>query len=252
MKHRVNRAICGLIITVAYLATSGVHAAERSEASEALTHNTNEFLSDPARTGTIVGSIIAGSAVANPLAPLLGSVAGFMIGKTFGLNQTESNVASRKNYARRNLTPSNGLELPVLAGLPGKTSHSTEHESEHTVILGMPVRSSRENLLEVIEPVERISASALPSLTGPPVRINSVRDTDAWYYQADGTEQSVTLERDGNSLPDFYGSASVDETVDLKKTPEFSHISAMQQLGQKCKSDSADAPISSACYYFFQ
>ena len=109
-------------------ASSILHADEQSTFSSTITGTTKEYLSDPARTGSLVGSIIAASALANPLAPVLGSVIGFVIGKSSAFSKKKRNSANENVYNNRSLMPAEGTELTSLTGLSGTSSLATVQE----------------------------------------------------------------------------------------------------------------------------
>ena len=106
--------------------SSVVHADEsKSTVANTIAGTTKEFLSDPARTGSLVGSIIAGSALANPLAPILGSVVGFVIGKSSAFSKKRGSTDRSNAYNNRSLIPDDGVEVTGLVGLSGASSLDT-------------------------------------------------------------------------------------------------------------------------------
>jgi len=117
-------------------ASSNLHASESSAVSNTIAETTKEYLSDPARTGSLVGTIIAGSAVANPLAPVLGSVVGFVIGKSSAFTQKSDSVGSQKAYSKRSLMPADGTEITSLSLQSGT---STLTSSDTSTLATVPV-----------------------------------------------------------------------------------------------------------------
>lgn len=97
---------------------------QRVSASETVSENTREFLSDRARTGSLVGTIIAGAVVPNPLAPLLGSVVGFIIGKRSSYTDEEGTSGDR-TLANRGFVPEVGESVPSIAGLANAEGSSS-------------------------------------------------------------------------------------------------------------------------------
>ena len=96
-------------------ASSNLHANESPVVSRTIAETTKDYLSDPARTGSLVGSIIAGSAVANPLAPVLGSVVGFVIGKSSAFSKKNDGSTNQNAYSKRSLMPTDGTEITSLS-----------------------------------------------------------------------------------------------------------------------------------------
>lgn len=84
--------------------------------------HTGDFLSDPGRSGTIVGSVLGGAMYAHPLAPIVGSVVGYFIGSS--TDDTEENGTPAQRYARRSIIPegSNQVASIELSGQPGETT----------------------------------------------------------------------------------------------------------------------------------
>ena len=85
---------------------------EREEPSK-----TEEFLSDNSRVGAVVGSVLLGAATANPLAPLIGNVAGFLIGAYFQSDSPDEDDAD-SGFARRSIIPSGNEQLQASASTP--------------------------------------------------------------------------------------------------------------------------------------
>ena len=121
-----HRAIVTASLVGMLYFSSALHADEpRSTVSNTIAGTTKEYLSDPARTGSLVGSIIAGSALANPLAPLLGSVVGFVIGKSSAFSSKQSGPDRSNAYSNRSLIPDDDAEVTSLVGLSGASSLDT-------------------------------------------------------------------------------------------------------------------------------
>ena len=120
-------------------------ADEHRSAGEAFQDGTEDFLSDPGRVGAIAGSIAAGAAFANPIAPLVGNVAGFVIGKSSDFSEEEDHTTG---YQRRSIVPaqSNGADGESL-GQPEVLALSTEDpEAEvHFPAQPLAVPASAEN-----------------------------------------------------------------------------------------------------------
>jgi len=114
-----------------------LHAEEQSTAPSTIAGTTKEYLSDPARTGSLVGSIIAGSAVANPLAPVLGSVVGFVIGKSSTFSKKSGNSVNQNALNSRSLMPADGTEVTSLSGLSGTSQVTTDPENSASTLVGI-------------------------------------------------------------------------------------------------------------------
>lgn len=125
-KLRHYRFIYLATIFCVVFASSGLRADERTPASKALSERTKEFLSDPARTGSLLGSILVGAAVPNPLSPLLGSLAGFFIGKSSAYSEQDNISAQRQASAKRSLIPDEGAQVARLSGLTGNQPQASE------------------------------------------------------------------------------------------------------------------------------
>lgn len=72
-----------------------------SEHQENLTEG---FLSDPARVGGLVGGVTAGALFLNPLAPILGNVIGYFVGKSSHFSEQEEGQAQQKSAIRPIIT----------------------------------------------------------------------------------------------------------------------------------------------------
>jgi|GEM_PF-5831684 len=114
------------IVAALSFATSVAYADDTAVKTSTLAETTKEFLSDPARTGSLVGSIIAGSAIANPLAPLLGSVAGFMIGKSSAFSKEDRHGLYRHSNNNRSIIPMAGVDIATVSGLSGDSTVSVQ------------------------------------------------------------------------------------------------------------------------------
>ena len=123
-------------------ASSAISADEtQSAVSNTIAEKTKEYLSDPARTGSIVGSIIAGSALANPLAPLLGSVVGFIIGKSSAFSKEQGGTQRSNAYSNRSLIPDSNAEVTNLTGLTSASSLETQPADGGTILVDMEAGS---------------------------------------------------------------------------------------------------------------
>ncbi|MDB3936408.1 hypothetical protein N9383_06810 [Granulosicoccus sp.] len=177
IKHKKIIGIASLAGTLCF--SSVLFADEpQSTVSRTIVGTTKEFLSDPARTGSIVGSIIAGSALANPLAPLLGSVVGFVIGKSSAFSNKRGGPERANAYNNRSLTLDDSSEVTSLVGLSGASNLDTlpvdgvtvfedlkaGSRTESTISLG-----SNENLVVDTDLVETPTlAAAQPELSDRP------------------------------------------------------------------------------------
>lgn len=146
-----NKAIHVVVIASILLAASSLRA-EESTVSKSFTDGTKDYLADPARTGSLVGSILAGAVIANPFAPLLGGVAGFFIGKT----SDYSGKPQQSIYANRRIIPNDAIQVTSLAGLTGKLPQKTDHT---------PIVALARETITVNQPEETQQLPAIMQLT---------------------------------------------------------------------------------------
>ena len=254
IKKNFNHSKAIYVVTiVGILSTaSGVCAEERLPASEALSERTKEFLSDPGRTGSLLGSILAGAAVANPLAPLLGSVAGFMIGKSSAFTNKDSNATRRQAYINRSLIPQDGVQVTSLAGLTGKQPQASDQaitlglsgetgtgnrseQTEQTVTLGLSGETGTGNRSEQ---AESVVITGLSGDTGTGNRLEQAEPVVIVGLpgirtgnQSEQTEHAVTLASTGKA-----GAGR----------------NLQQQLAYACSNVQLAQPLSVSCYSYSQ
>jgi len=214
------------------LAASSLRAEERLPASEIFSAETKEFLSDPARTGSLLGSILAGAAVANPLAPILGSVAGFMIGKSSAFSDKDKNATRRDAFLNRSLVPEDGLEAISLTGLTGNPSQP----AKQLVISEIHGDSREENLLELSKP-ETIGESS--------------RETGAISF-SEHSRPLVMVELPEDIVPDDPP-VDTEQLVSSGLTGHTQVRSELQrQLADQCSNVQLSQPMPTTCYYYSQ
>ncbi len=208
---------------------SGIHAQERQPAAVAFSEGTKEFLSDPARTGSLVGSILAGAAVANPLAPLLGSVAGFMIGKSSAFTNNDSNIARRNAYLNRSLISEDSPQITSLAGLTDMQPDPSD-TPEQTIILGLA------------DEIGKTGPSEQPDQL-PVVGLAMKKEKG---YQSERSEQIIIV-----GLPEETGMESQPaQTVSLGLAEETVMDSSVQRnLARSCSNVQFTQPMPLSCYY---
>lgn len=221
LNHRKGIYVVSIISIL--LATSGLRAEERQPVSKTLSETTKEFLSDRARTGSLLGSIIVGAAVPNPLSPLLGSLAGFIIGKRSAYTSKDSNAAQRQAYNNRSLIPLDDSQVTSLAGLTGDQPQA----SEQTVLLGLSEEIGAGYQAEQNEQIVIVGSAPIVSA------IRSLSGETGTGYLSQPTEKIVTV---GNtpivspikSLPmetgTSYQSQQTEEIVIVRNTPIVSPI----------------------------
>ncbi|WP_088920775.1 hypothetical protein [Granulosicoccus antarcticus] len=238
--------------------TSSLHAQERTPFAEALTETTKEFLSDRGRTGSLIGSIIAGAAVANPLAPLLGSVAGFMIGKSSAFSDKDNNASRRQAYNNRSLIPDGGgVQVTGLTGLTGNQSQA----SEQSILMAVPVDTGMEDPSE--QPV--VLGAANEAVFGnQPEQIEQTTLLDSTGQSRMGSqsgsrqiEQTVALGFPGETGAQNQFEDEVEEPIDQTVAmglPENiqARINLQKQLAYACSNVEVSQPLSSNCYYYSQ
>lgn len=76
-------ALCALLITsgVEAVRAEGVEGGDVPSFTDSTSEYVREYLSDPRRAGSLVGSILGGALTAHPAGPMLGGVIGFLVGK---------------------------------------------------------------------------------------------------------------------------------------------------------------------------
>ena len=247
------RGICVATVVGALIMSTNLHAEENLSASETLSERTKEFLSDPSRTGSLVGSILAGAAVANPLAPLLGSVAGFMIGKSSAFTQKEDAEDRRLAHYNRSLMPDDGTQITSLSGLSNEPSQGSapavitgmfgdaaaqghSDQSEPLVIVKLPGEDDSENA-----PAQRDHA-AIRALTED----RGTQDLPEQIQQA--IIMGLPRQTGMNKLP-----VQTDPTVTQGLTEDIqARIKLQKQLAFACSNVEMTRPLSSNCYYYSQ
>ena len=127
-KINLARKFCWCLLVPGLLAAVLIPRAALSDEAEQskLITETEDFLSDRGRVGSLVGGILAGAALANPLAPLVGTVAGFFVGKhsDFTRGDDETAVAARNRYANRSIVPADNQNAGVLTMSSGGSDGS--------------------------------------------------------------------------------------------------------------------------------
>ncbi len=253
-KIRFNHHKTIYVVTVISIlfTTSGLRAEEKLSASETLTESTKEFLSDRGRTGSLLGSIIAGAAVANPLAPLLGSVAGFMIGKSSAFSNKDSNATRRQAYINRSLIPEDGVQLTGLTGLTGKPVQA----SEQTVITGLSEEIGTTNRSEQTEPAVIVGL--------PGIRTGNQSERPEQIVVV-GLPEETEIENQSEQIKQLFNvrlprqtetgdqSEQTNQTVALELAENIdARINLQKQLAYACSNVQLTQPMTSSCYYYSQ
>jgi hypothetical protein len=175
-----------LVTIISILLTASGLRAQESSASETFSDSTKDFLFNPAQAGSLLGTIFAGAAIANPLAPLLGSVAGFFIGKSTDYTDRQSN-GQQYAYINRSLIPKDSIQVASLSGLTGKQPQGPEQ----TVIRGLPLETSTRSKLVEIEP------TVVPGLAREIAKVNQLAEIEqsANTNLTRGTEMGSTIQQ---------------------------------------------------------
>jgi hypothetical protein len=122
-----------LPITLMVVIAVAVFPSGQALASDVEAPDTESFLSDGGRVGAVLGSIMAGAATANPFAPLVGNVLGFVVG-AYADPEEDGGADASGGYVRRSITPSEGsAEVPTLA-LNTQSSSGTDSSGAGSVI----------------------------------------------------------------------------------------------------------------------
>lgn len=77
--------------------------------------STEEYLSDPSRVGSLSGSILMGALWTHPWAPLVGSVAGFFLGKHSDFSRNKEDLESQIAYGQRSIIPAEGETIGAIS-----------------------------------------------------------------------------------------------------------------------------------------
>jgi hypothetical protein len=175
-KH--HPAICLISMIGILLTAADLSAAEPVPLSTRVVNETEGFLSDPARAGGLVGTIIGGAAIANPLAPILGSVIGYFIGKNTDFSNKNSKKAQRDAWANRSLIPSNDSQIASLSGLSGDKPNMLEGLTEEpsaanqpTIagLIATPIASDQTTITALVEEPVEAEQPAIMALVEQPI-----------------------------------------------------------------------------------
>lgn len=86
---------------------------------DVIQEETEDFLSDRGRVGAVTGSILAGAALSNPFAPLVGNIVGFLVGKhSDSSRQSEkqaAQLAGGGSQGSRSIIPNAGSTIGTLS-----------------------------------------------------------------------------------------------------------------------------------------
>jgi hypothetical protein len=258
--NHYNAIYAVTIISILFTA-SGLRAEERLPVSKTLSETTKEFLSDRARTGSLLGSILVGAAVPNPLSPLLGSLAGFLIGKRSAYTNKDS-TAQRQASNKRSLIPEDDRQVTGLAGLTGKQ----QPMAEQAVVLGLSgdtgtgYQSQHNEQIVVVGNTPSVSASRslsgetgmeyLPKhnkqivIVGSTPVVSAVRamtGKTGTEYQSQQSEQIVTA-----------GNTSIGSAIRLLSGETGPLNNLQQQLAYACSNVELTQSMSLGCYYHSQ
>ncbi|MFT4728827.1 MAG: hypothetical protein ACI9UN_003340 [Granulosicoccus sp.] len=264
IKKNVNhfKAIYVVTIISILFTASSLRAEERPAASKTLSETTKEFLSDRARTGSLLGSILVGAAVPNPLSPLLGSLAGFLIGKRSAYTNKDSNASQRQAANNRSLIPEDHSQVTSLAGLTGKQPQALEQtvmlelseetetgyqseQNEQIVIVGnTPTVSATRSLSGKAGTAYQPEQNEQIVIVGSTPMVSAVRTlsrkTDTGY-QSQQTEQIVTA-----------GNTSISSAIRLLSGETGPVNNLQQQLAYACSNVQLTQSMSLGCYYHSQ
>lgn len=154
-KRLLGRAgIVWLLMIPVAVASPWVTAEENSTDGSSVEETTGSFLKDRGATGAVVGSILAGSAIAHPLAPILGNVVGFFVGKSTDYSDDESGTSKRsgrQQYAARSLIPPSGAPVASLGVATAPAS---------TQLAAAPVSGHAERTAPFVPPISRVETAS--------------------------------------------------------------------------------------------
>lgn len=227
-----NKVVCITVFSAILFTTSELRADDQLPASNAFAEGTKEFLSDPARTGSLLGSILAGAAVANPLAPLLGSVAGFVIGKSSAFSKKRSDSTKRNLYSNRSLIPKDGTQLTDLAGVTGEQATA----ANDAVVL-----SFSNKLTGSKEAVKLQPTLSLEERPNPQAGHDTVRSEQILFVEP--SEKVTVNARSIQTQP-----LLPDEPTGVTTT----RSTLQKQLAHTCSNTQTVRPVGMTCYYYSQ
>lgn len=251
---KTGKSLCFAALLGAVLVSPTIHAQDQPAKSNTLTETTKEFLSDPARTGSLVGSILAGAAIANPLAPILGSVAGFLIGKQtpYSRKKTSNSTAVRLAHTNRTLVADENTQTLNLSGdAPAGLVSPTQMVSAPGTPLGelsvtIPRESAPENLDQSL-PLEQSGTLLLTeeSQAGYPRLREDKPFTHPPSYPFPKPAAAMPIQRP--LAPTMGIEANVAGQIG------GSRETLLRRLANTCSNvQLSTQPVSKACYYFSQ
>lgn len=109
--------IVGYCILAMSVPVSAAGNEKRTDTDVSAVGYVQDYLSDRRRAGSLVGSVLGGALTAHPLGPVLGSVFGFLIGKTT-MHEASGAMAPATDVGidpRRAIVPSNGATAAAVS-----------------------------------------------------------------------------------------------------------------------------------------
>ena len=254
MNYHHHRVVCVVLLFATLSATSVARADDKAPIIKTFTEGTKDFLSDRARTGSLIGTILFGAAVANPLAPIVGSVAGYIIGKNSEYSNIDSRAARRQAYFNRKLTPAEGTQVASLTGLTGQATQAPDQTTAVQVSekTGRDYELDRvESLVTVPSPAELVTTTR-PGHIEPSLAEALPHETVVIAEDAEPTEPSISKEIPSRRI---IGDVPVElEPILLVKTAgQINTRTRLQkQLAEECDRVQRTQALSLRCYYFSQ
>lgn len=167
-KHQPT--ICLISVISILFTAADLRAADPVPLSTKVADETEGFLSDPARAGGLVGTIIGGAAIANPLAPILGSVIGYFVGKNTDYTEDNSKKAQREAWANRSLIPDSDSQVASLSGLSVGTSAAVDLPIPTiSGLIATPIATDQTTITALAEEPAAAEQPAIVALVEEPV-----------------------------------------------------------------------------------
>ena len=246
-----HKVACIAILLAALSTTSVLHADEKASISKRFTEGTKDFLSDPARTGSLVGTILVGATIANPLAPIVGSVAGFIIGKSSAFSKNDGRAERRQAYLNRSLTPAAGVEVTTLTGLTGESAQTSNQRSN--------LKLSNDTGIDYdIEQVQVLVPVSLPEERGAIIRSENIEPQlgsalPGRIIIVDEPEAlgTATIDSLPGNVDPTHQPGEIESMAPVNAQTQINtRTSRQQQLAESCNNVQPTQEQSLLCYYF--
>lgn len=200
-----------VVAVVLWLGCGSVSAEEEryddTSISDHVVAGTKEYLSDPARVGSLSGSILMSSLLTHPWAPLLGSVAGFFIGKHSDFSREDDKAQEYEAYANRSIIPGDKQVAGTISLHDGSIEQPTQtvslQPSQQQPASAAPQRPDRPQAVTALTHNPRSTDSFQQDMAKPEFQPGGTMHqimAALCYNQGDGGPNRLPIDRD----PCFY------------------------------------------------